>query len=178
MQLRNFVGSLSVALLLFQWLHATVIPGRWDKVDKLEAGSPVTVALKSGNLIEGSLTDRTVRELFLETPDGTFQVPLEEVRRVAVPVLQRDRLVNGTLLGLAAGLAVGGTLVATDGSAQITSAPGQGGLRVRVRSGDSDFAEEAAIVAGSAVVGALFGLLIDASGKNQKTRHETVYLAP
>ena len=173
-----FIVAGSVALLLFQWFHATIIPGQWAKVDSLETGSPVSVTLRAGNLIQGSITGRTNRELLLETPDGTLQFPLEEVHRVVVPAPQRDGLVNGTLLGLAAGLAFGGVLVATDGSGGIASEPGRGGLQVEIHSGDSGRAQEAAIVAGSAAVGALFGLLIDASEKDHETRHETIYLAP
>lgn len=162
-------------LLLSQWLAAGVIPGRWEKVDALPPGNEVYVSLQDGSRVRGRLLARSAQEIALDTQDGEARVPLEAVSRVAVAVERPDRLVNGTLLGLAAGLAFGGVLAATDGSAEVRSAPGEGGSSIRIRSGDSEF-NNAALIGGSAAAGAVLGLLIDASHDNRKTRYETVYV--
>ena len=159
-------------------VRAGTVPGRWEKVELLQPGSSVSVLLISGELAEGTFEGFEGDEFILRS--GRTTLPLEKpaIYRVTTSYVEKDSPVKGALWGLAAGAAFGGILVATDGSAGFVSDPGGSGFTGGISSGGHEWENKGAIVAGSAAVGCLLGLLIDISVDPMEVQHEVVYQAP
>jgi len=91
-------------------LNAGVVPGRWEKVDALQQGEPITVTLKAGDLINATFVHLSPEILTISTcTDSHTKVPRHEVSRVEVKV--DDGVKKGVLLGAAIGFA--GPLIVT-----------------------------------------------------------------
>jgi hypothetical protein len=91
---------------------ASVIPGRWEKVDALTPGFPLVVTLKSGDRFEGAFKTSGSDFLELVTPTGTdLTTPKRDVRKIVsqekVQDRNRDGLLAGLLLGVGGGIAAG-----------------------------------------------------------------------
>ena len=111
MKARTFIMALAIFALASNTLQADVIPGRWEIVDSLESGTPITVRLKEGDRIECSL--KAVDSEALELIDATGQVitiPKSAVKQIFGPAKEKDSNLNGTLWGLAIGGAGGAIL--------------------------------------------------------------------
>lgn len=176
----RFVGGLVVfltMLLTAQSLIGKTVPGRWEKVKALEPGSSISVLLISGELVEGKFErlDRDV--LLLRTGQTTESILKNSVYRVTEVTVEKDSGVKGALWGLAAGTALGGILVASDGSAGFVSDPGGTGFTGTLNSGGNDWEKKGVMVAGSAAIGCLLGFLIDVSVDPVKIRRDVIYQA-
>ena len=111
MRAKNCIMAFALFMLASSTLQAEVIPGRWEIVDSLESGTPITVRLKEGDRIECSL--KTVNSEALELIDATDQViiiPKSAVKQILGPGKEKDSNLNGTLWGLALGGAGGAVL--------------------------------------------------------------------
>ena len=53
MRNRKLVSIVVMFAFMHSWLHAAVIPGRWEKVSDLESGSNITVSLDTGDVLRG-----------------------------------------------------------------------------------------------------------------------------
>jgi hypothetical protein len=166
-----------VMILMMVSAWAETVPGRWEKVELLKPGSSVSVLLLSGELAEGAFEGIQGDQLLLRR--GQTTVPLEKhaIYRVTTSHVEKDSPARGALWGLAVGAAFGGILVATDASVGIVSDPGGSGLTGGISSGGHEWDNKGAIVAGSAAVGCLLGLLIDLSVDPMEVQHEIVYQA-
>ena len=54
---RTVVISLIFVALLAVPAQAQIIPGRWEKVETIKSGPPITVELKNGDQLEGQFED-------------------------------------------------------------------------------------------------------------------------
>lgn len=107
MKTRIAVG-LVFAVLFSGSLGAGVVPGRWEKVDALDEGTPMLVLLHSGERLRVTLVRSDADSLMLLTEDGIpLLLPKPQVKRITGVEAIRDRLHDGTLIGLAAGFAAG-----------------------------------------------------------------------
>lgn len=96
------------------WLFVTglgfaeVIPGRWEKVDQLEARSPLILELATGDRIECEFISSTAEELTIETADLRRQaIPKATVARALLVRPAKNRTLLGTAIGTGAGAAAG-----------------------------------------------------------------------
>ena len=166
-------------VVLFASGQAAVIPGRWDKVETLPPGRVVAVTLKEGGRIEGVLKGTSGGDLLVARPEGReLRIAKSDVQRVTSPEPAGDGLLNGTLLGLAAGLALGGMVIVSDSAGAIAAAPGgsptfTGGFHTE----SEGLGSKVAVLGGAAAVGAVFGLLIDASKEDSVVTHDVLYRA-
>ena len=108
-----------LAALLPLSLQGGVIPGRWDKVESLDLPVEVIVILEQGRRVEGSLSERTDKELVIETSrTDPFILKRSAIRRVLRARTVSDSTRDGTLLGTGLGFGIGfGTTVALEKAA-------------------------------------------------------------
>ena len=109
---QRFAGLLAVIAWLSAPALASVIPGRWEKVDALTPGFQIVVTLKSGDRLEGAFKISGPDFLELVTPTGTeWRTPKRDVRKIVsqekVQDGRWDGLLAGLLLGLGGGIAAG-----------------------------------------------------------------------
>ena len=162
MKARTFIMAFAMFALASSTLQADVIPGRWEIVDSLEPGTPITVRLKEGDRIERSL--KTVDTDALELIDSSGQVrtvPKSAVDKILGPAKEKDSNLNGTLWGLAIGGA-GGTVV---GAATSKRASNEG-------------ASAGAWTAGFGLIGAGIGALTGYLGDSVHKSRPVIYHAP
>jgi hypothetical protein len=134
-----------------------VIPGSWERVDRLPAGTRVAVTLKTGARIEGRFKARRPDAVVLTDADGNERsVPTSDVFRVTAPA--RDSLTSGALIGAGIGLGTAIAVLAIAGS-------GEGYLLPSAKWG-------APLLLSS--VGSLAGMVVD----RMHTREELIYTAP
>src|SRR5687768_9946151 len=82
------------------------ITGDWSDVDRLAAGSPVILTLKSGRIFDGNFRSSDPDRLLIATKDtGVSAITKSEVQRVVSP--RSDSVLNGVLLGIMAGTGAG-----------------------------------------------------------------------
>ena len=172
-----FATTISLVTLL----QGGTIPGRWEKVEALAVQQPIVVSLKSGERIEGLFRGVTSEHILLAmAAENELKIARSNVQRISRREEDGDSNLNGTLLGLAAGLALGGVAVGTESHASFVSTPGQQPAavgRVHVESGGTR-SNPALIVAGAGALGAIIGLLIDSSEKDAESRYQIIYESP
>ena len=106
----GWLSSLIVCLVLATtFLEAAIVPGRWEKVEALEKGYPVTVKLDSGERFKASYVGFTDEAILLKRDSGEeLEVPKAAVGKITSQSRDRnDGLRNGALIGALAGGAVG-----------------------------------------------------------------------
>ncbi len=181
MEGKVFLSLFATMIPLVTLLQGGAIPGRWEKVEALAVRQPIVVALKSGERIEGLFRGFTSEDILLAMATGNeLKIARSNVQRISRREEDGDGNLNGTLLGLAAGLTLGGVAVGTESHASFVSAPGQQAAavaRVHVESGGTR-SNPALIVAGAGALGAVIGFLIDASGKDAESRYQIIYESP
>jgi hypothetical protein len=90
---------------------AGVVPGSWEKVEPLPAGSPLVVTLKTGGQVEGAFKALQPDTLTLADPAGKeLIVPRSAVLRIAARA--SDKLTNGAVVGAGIGLGAALTVLA------------------------------------------------------------------
>ena len=89
-----------VFALLTLSTQAAVVPGRWDKVEALEVGTPIVVKLKSGDQFEGVFADLRPGDLVIHaTPANERIFARESVKEVRRQERFDDGIGDGLLLG-------------------------------------------------------------------------------
>lgn len=156
---KNFIAVCLILMPLANTAHADVIPGRWEIIERLESGTPITIKLKEGDRMECSL--KAVDAKALEVVDSTGQViavPKSAVDQILGIEKEKDSNLNGTLWGLAIGGA-GGTVI---GAATSSRASNEG-------------ASAAAWTAGLGLVGAGIGALTGYLGDSAQRSSPVLY---
>jgi hypothetical protein len=97
-----------VVLLVTSFGYSDVIPGRWEKVDSLQAGSNVVVELVSGDRVEGELLSSAADALTIRDNGAARVIPKEAVSRVLVARRTgKHGALYGAAIGAGAGVATG-----------------------------------------------------------------------
>ena len=103
---KNFVVISTILAMVLAPLVASVVPGRWEKVATLSAGTPVVVRLVSGDRYEVAFEFLTDDDLVVTDDAGTtVQLPTADVVEVSREI--EDSTMNGTLIGTGVGFGVG-----------------------------------------------------------------------
>ncbi len=111
---RTVVIALILVSLLSFPARAQGIPGRWEKVEALKLGSPITVELKNGDRLGGQFEGLSPSELLLRTNSAQAAIPRSDIQRITTR--QHDSVKNGTLIGAGVGAVIGlGVVVARSG---------------------------------------------------------------
>lgn len=95
------IGLLSV--LLMGYTVAGVIPGRWDKVDRLPAGTAIILETASQGVLEGSLAAFDDSGLTLHVEDRLVHLPKSEILKVSTGDKRSGSGGKGALTGAAIG---------------------------------------------------------------------------
>jgi hypothetical protein len=100
MKLADLTAVVVLGLILNS-VTASVVPGRWEKVEVLSEGFPVTVKLKSGSRIKAYYVGLTEDGLLLGRESGDqLEVPKPEVAEVTSQERNaNDGLRNGAIIG-------------------------------------------------------------------------------
>ena len=69
------IALILVSLLSFPVRAQGIIPGRWEKVEALELGSPITVELKNGDRLGGHFEGLSPSKLLLRTNSAQAAIP-------------------------------------------------------------------------------------------------------
>lgn len=156
----KFLAAFAALLLAAVQAHADAIPGRWDKVDALQGGTPIVVTLKSGDRLEAAFRHIRPAEIVLQDEQGVERaVPKEAVLKVESGKEVRDRLRNGAIIGAVVGSGAAVLALAGYAARETASGPIWGGEATGYYLG-------AALV--GAGVGALSGMAIDAAGRSRE----------
>ena len=125
-------GRIFLTLAVFAALipaspQAGVVPGRWEKIDRLPSGQQIIVTLNSLDRIEGKFKNSGPDSLTLTDPSGVEKkVAKSEVRKIVSGARVKDSLNDGALIGMGVGLGVALALLAAaasgDDSEVLTSA--------------------------------------------------------
>jgi len=106
-QMRILVTIVSF-LLATATLRAQVPAGRWEKVESLQPGTRILVKLQPGDHLEGEFRGSSPVGIILSESSGQERtIPKSMIQKVETAARNSDRLRNGTLIGLAAGAALG-----------------------------------------------------------------------
>ncbi len=157
--MRKFLSAAMVVLLLAgSGRAADVIRGKWQKVDVMPSGTPIILKTTGGERVECTYisSDREM-VLVVEADDRPRRIRKAEVESIVAEKYE-DRLLNGAVIGLSAGVAI--ALVTAAVSTEVNH---------RDRAG---FAVFGGVLFGLA--GMCVGSLVDAHHKGR----EVVYLAP
>jgi hypothetical protein len=103
---RKFTAAALAFLLLTCSLPAAeVVPGKWQKVDLLPAGSPITIKTIYGEQVPCTYfsSDRETL-LIVETLGNQRRIRKAEIESIFAEKCD-DRLINGAVIGLSAGVA-------------------------------------------------------------------------
>ncbi len=102
--MKNSIAALAVIVLSGSFLSAGVIPGRWDKVQTLNPGTPIEVRLQSGDrmacIFEGLSSEELTVTRYV---GGELKLPRSEVAVIHGTENGRDNRANGTLIGFGIG---------------------------------------------------------------------------
>ncbi len=113
------IKSLPLFILISSGLlNASVVPGRWEKVDGLQEGTQIVVEMKSGDRLEGAFKGSSSQDLTVTNPAGSDrQVPKTAVAKIMTAEKVKDGLSNGMLIGMGVGtgVAVAGVALAVGG---------------------------------------------------------------
>jgi hypothetical protein len=103
---RRTASAVTILFFFASTLRAAeVIPGRWEKIDLLASGSPITVRTRYSEVIQCTYYDSNRESLLVvETSGAQRRIRKEEVETVIAEQYD-DSLKNGMLIGLAAGVA-------------------------------------------------------------------------
>ena len=157
---RPFVTIVLVASLLLS--SVTVIAqGRsndWSKVTALTAGSKLSVKLKNGKTINGTLSSVSDSTLSLTVKNAPVEIKREEVRTVH-EVVKKSSATKATLIGTGVGAGAGAAVGAIGDS-------NNEGLETL------DNAATAVLAVAGAGVGALVGYFIGRSGNKRVLVYE------
>lgn len=135
---------------------AGVIPGRWEKVEQLSAGTPIVIELQSGERLPGVFKETSSDGLTLTRyGGGDLELTKDQIRLIEGAEPVTDNRLNGTLIGF--GIGAGSYLGA---HALLCCAPAE--------------AHDAAAALVFGGIGALIGLVADHSVKGR----EQLYRAP
>ena len=99
------VVSLMLAGLISIPAHAEVIPGRWERVTTLKLGTPITVALKNGDQVDGEFEGLSASAVDLETHSARAVIPKADIQTIATR--KRGGVGAGAKKGALVGAAVG-----------------------------------------------------------------------
>jgi len=95
-------------MLTLATLQAQVPAGRWEKVENLQPGTRILVKLQPGDHLEGEFRSSSRDAIVLSESGGQERtIPKSMIQKVEMAARTPDRLRNGTLIGLAAGAALG-----------------------------------------------------------------------
>jgi hypothetical protein len=84
---------------------AEIIPGRWEKVDLLTSGSPIIIRTRYSEVIQCTYFDSNRETLLVvETSGAQRRIRKDEVDSIVAEQYD-DRLRNGMLIGMSAGVA-------------------------------------------------------------------------
>jgi len=110
MRCRRAVALWMLCILASTPLQGQVLPGRWEKIERLQPGTPIITTLKTGERLEGAFKSLDQDTVGL-TIDSTHerQIPKSLVQRIETEGKVPDRLRNGTLIGMLIG-ATGGII--------------------------------------------------------------------
>jgi len=99
-------SNLSAAALVFVLFWQT-IPGRWEKVDRLPASTPIIVTLKNGQVVNGTFRATSENAVTIAADTGSdINIARTDIQKIVKP-RGRDRLRNGVLIGTGVGFASG-----------------------------------------------------------------------
>jgi hypothetical protein len=136
---------------------AGIVPGSWDRIQRLQLGSPLVVTLKSGVRLEGAFNSLAQGELALTDRAGQpLTIASSDISRIVTQV--DDTLTNGALTGGGIGLAAALAVLAAAGS-------GEGYVLPSAKWGAP------LLLSG---VGIVVGMLVDRAHKGQ----DPIYVAP
>ena len=134
-----------VVCLSLSALFGATVPGRWEKVEILEAGFPLVVKLKSGEQYKADFIELEADHLIVQEFEGEeLRLAKEHVKQVQ----SQDKTVNDSIWE---GAAIGGALGAVAGIIPAAAVGGEHGS-----------ASGAAIVGICAGIGAGAGIAVDA----------------
>jgi len=89
MKLRILSYLSFLIILISSSIQASVVPGRWEKLESLPPGRELEVRLNSKERLEGQLLEVEVEELVLNREeDGELRLPKSQI----VKVTSRDRI--------------------------------------------------------------------------------------
>jgi hypothetical protein len=164
MKTKACTAVFAVILLAASTVRADVIPGRWELVDALEPGTPVTIKLKAGDRMECVFKESSPLEVTFAGERGNEgKVLKSEILRIEMGERTADGLANGALIGM--GLGAAGAIGALYAYADSVTASGP------IWGGDSAGYFIAAGLVGAGM-GALAGLAVDASAKKNKVIYQ------
>lgn len=158
----------ALSLLFFLFLNPAlggVIPGRWEKVDRLPPGTAIVLETRSQNAVAGTFEASDDSSLTLQVGDRSLQLPKSEVLKVSEAEVTRRSGRKGALTGAV----IGGASLGLFGALGTTgdSCGGIAPCFTRGRTG-----------AIGAAVGGGFGALIGFAVAKARTSREVLYRAP
>jgi hypothetical protein len=166
MKIKTLAIMVAWCSLMTASAFAGLIPGRWDKVDQLPAGTAIVVHLFSGEKLEANFIRTSPDSLDFTLAGGPERhIPKSEVREVSRAEKTRDSLKNGLLIGTGAGFAIGFCGLAAFNAHETASGPIWDTEAVSTYAG-------AGVLGG--LIGALVGIGIDSAVKTQ----EQLFRAP
>ena len=104
-------------------LRGGVVPGRWEKIEGLEAGTGIVVSLNSGEKMDSFYRGTTEDGITVVSSDGQeHKLPKSAVAKIETLEKKRGPVWDGALIGAAVGMAVSGALLAKYGDSSIAGA--------------------------------------------------------
>jgi hypothetical protein len=109
MNAKTATGILSSVIMVTASLQASVIPGRWEKVDGLGAGFPIVVKLTSREKYKADYVRLDADDLIIEEAGGLeIRLRKEHVKHVASQArIVNDSLWQGAVIGAGIGAVAG-----------------------------------------------------------------------
>ena len=149
-----------LVLLMAQPILAQTPPGRWERLDRQDPGTILTVTLKTGMILYGTLKATGDQNFTLETDGGPVIVAKSDVQKILTRS-RGDSVKDGVLVGL-----VGGTIAAV--------IPAMLARQYAGNEGASGAAAVSTVVLLGAAIGSLSGFLADKVKKGDVLLYQAV----
>ncbi len=108
---KNFiVCCVCMVAILTGSLHAAIVPGRWEKVDSLSQGTPLTIVMRSGDRFDYAFQKADATSITVRDDAGReHEIAKAQVHKIVQPGTDnRDRTtLIGALVGAGAGIGTG-----------------------------------------------------------------------
>ncbi|MBI4474756.1 MAG: hypothetical protein HY646_18940 [Acidobacteria bacterium] len=160
---RHIIPALILALTITSASFSQTIPGRWEKVDRLQPSTTVVITLRSGQAVAGTFRNATAEAVTMVADSGSeISFLKNDIQKVVKP-RGNDRLRNGVLIGTGVGFASGFIALFAFDRAVTESGYRFDGEAVAL------YTQAGLIGAG---IGALAGLLTDAAIKGDEVLYQ------
>lgn len=108
--MKHTLHAIIILWTCFSMAYADVIPGRWEKVERLLPGAEIVVSTKDGQRLEATFQELTGDALKITYLGQDRELARTSISRISTLRRVDDPIKNGALIGILAGFGAGAAI--------------------------------------------------------------------